>query len=87
MSHSNTNNRKYILFIWLLVFIALTLNIIEMWQPQVQLDDAYISYRYALNLVDGYGLVFNKGEYVEGYTNLSYSHLWCMRGKEGGVSC
>ena len=74
MSHSNTNNRKYILFIWLLVFIALTLNIIEMWQPQVQLDDAYISYRYALNLVDGYGLVFNKGEYVEGYTNL----LWTL---------
>ncbi len=35
-------------------------------------DDAYISFRYARNWVDGFGLVFNKGEYVEGYTNF----LW-----------
>jgi hypothetical protein len=38
----------------------------------VQSDDAYISYRYAQNLADGYGLVFNRGERVEGYTNLSW---------------
>ena len=36
-------------------------------------DDAYISFRYAANLVDGHGLVFNPGfERVEGYTNF----LW-----------
>lgn len=35
-------------------------------------DDAYISYRYAFNLIDGHGLVFNPGERVEGYTNLLY---------------
>lgn len=35
-------------------------------------DDAYISYRYALNLLAGHGLVFNPGERVEGYTNLLY---------------
>jgi len=35
-------------------------------------DDAYISYRYALNLVEGHGLVFNPGERVEGYSNLLY---------------
>ncbi len=39
-----------------------------------QIDDAYISYRYAQNLVSGNGLVFNIGEYVEGYTNL----LWTL---------
>lgn len=38
------------------------------------LDDAYISYRYALNLVEGRGLVFNEGERVEGYSNL----LWVL---------
>ena len=38
------------------------------------LDDAYISFRYAENLVAGYGLVFNPGEVVEGYTNF----LWVM---------
>jgi len=35
-------------------------------------DDAFISFRYARNLVDGHGLVFNPGERVEGYTNF----LW-----------
>lgn len=35
-------------------------------------DDAYISYRYAQNLVHGAGLVFNLGERVEGYSNFLY---------------
>jgi hypothetical protein len=35
-------------------------------------DDAYISYRYALNLASGQGLVFNSGERVEGFSNLLY---------------
>src|SRR3954454_101417 len=34
-----------------------------------QMDDAYISYRYAWNLVHGSGLVYHPGEVVEGYTN------------------
>ena len=37
-------------------------------------DDALISFRYAQNLVEGRGLVFNPGERVEGYTNF----LWTM---------
>jgi len=37
-------------------------------------DDAYISFRYARNLADGYGLVWNPGEAVEGYTNF----LWVI---------
>src|SRR5918998_5274003 len=32
-------------------------------------DDAMISMRYAWNLSHGFGLVWNPGEYVEGYTN------------------
>ncbi len=35
-------------------------------------DDAYISYRYARNLVNGNGLVYNPGERVEGYSNFLY---------------
>lgn len=38
------------------------------------IDDAYISFRYAKNLVGGDGLVFNVGERVEGYTNF----LWTI---------
>lgn len=37
-------------------------------------DDAYISFRYAANLVHGNGLVFNAGERLEGYTNF----LWVL---------
>jgi hypothetical protein len=37
-------------------------------------DDAFISFRYAENLVHGHGLVFNVGERVEGYTNF----LWTL---------
>lgn len=37
-------------------------------------DDAFISYRYAENLIQGNGLVFNSGESVEGYTNF----LWII---------
>lgn len=33
------------------------------------LDDAYISFRYARNLVRGVGLVYNPGSYVKGYSN------------------
>ena len=37
-------------------------------------DDAWISFRYAMNFVSGTGLVFNPGERVEGYTNF----LWVL---------
>lgn len=36
----------------------------------VLFDDAMISMRYAWNLSQGNGLVWNPGDYVEGYTNL-----------------
>ena len=37
-------------------------------------DDALISFRYTRNLLEGHGLVYNPGEYVEGYTNF----LWIL---------
>ncbi len=54
--------------------LAVALFASESSEVFAQIDDAYISYRYALNLVNGHGLVFNVGEYVEGYTNL----LWTL---------
>jgi hypothetical protein len=38
-------------------------------------DDTYISCRYAQNLVEGHGLVWNIGERVEGYTNFLWTIL------------
>jgi arabinofuranosyltransferase len=37
-------------------------------------EDAFISFRYARNLAHGRGLVYNTGEWVEGYSNL----LWVL---------
>ncbi len=59
-----------------LLLLALTAGY-GLWRAIVQqwtCDDAFISFRYARNLVDGHGLVFNLGEHVEGYTNF----LWTM---------
>jgi hypothetical protein len=36
---------------------------------ELQSDDAYITFRYARNLYEGFGPVFNHGERVEGYSN------------------
>jgi hypothetical protein len=47
-------------------------------------DDAFISFRYAQNLVEGRGLVFNAGERVEGYTNFLWT-LWIAAGVALGV--
>jgi hypothetical protein len=44
------------------------------WYARFVLDDAFISFRYAANLVRGDGLVFNLGERVEGYSNF----LWTL---------
>jgi arabinofuranosyltransferase len=48
-------------------------------------DDAFITFRYADNLVQGHGLVFNAGERVEGYTNFAWT-LWTALGLGLGAS-
>jgi arabinofuranosyltransferase len=54
---------------------TLALLLAHAWHQVFVTDDAYISFRYARNLVDGHGLVFNPGhERVEGYTNF----LWVV---------
>lgn len=44
------------------------------WVTRFRQDDAYISFRYARNLAEGEGLVYNPGERIEGYTNF----LWTV---------
>lgn len=44
------------------------------WVNRFVQDDAFISFRYARNLAEGHGLVWNVGERVEGYTNF----LWTL---------
>jgi hypothetical protein len=46
-------------------------------------DDAFISFRYVRNFLDGHGLVFNIGERVEGYTNFFWIMLLAFLAKLG----
>ena len=58
---------------WVLVaLIACALALA--WVNRFVQDDAFISFRYARNLAEGHGLVWNIGERVEGYTNF----LWTL---------
>jgi hypothetical protein len=54
-------------------------------------DDAFISFRYVRNLVEGRGLVFNPGERVEGYTNflwvLELAAIWKVLGIRPESAC
>jgi arabinofuranosyltransferase len=61
------------------VVIAVCVVALRHWHDQrVVIDDAYISFRYARNLLRGAGLVFNPGERVEGYTNFLWVLLSCV---------
>jgi len=66
-------SRPQIIYI-LLILAALAIFVANVIQLYCITDDAYISYRYLDNWLAGYGLVFNPGERVEGYTNL----LWIL---------
>jgi hypothetical protein len=65
-------DRRQRLMLWALCLWLLAVpHVLGTWV----LDDAFISFRYADNLVSGHGLTFNPGgERVEGYTNF----LWTI---------
>jgi hypothetical protein len=49
----------------------------------LQNDDAYISYRYAVNWARGAGVVYNLGERVEGYTNFLLVAVLALAARAG----
>ncbi len=63
----------------LLYLIALALA----WNFRFVEDDAFISYRFAQNLAQGRGLVFNPGEKVQGYTNFLWTVIQAIPEKLG----
>ena len=62
-------------------WIILVLLMLFAFQKVKLVDDAFISFRYAKNLVEGHGLVFNPGERIEGYSNF----LWVIL-MAGGIN-
>ncbi len=59
---------------WILPLLVAALVALA-WVNRFIQDDAFISFRYARNLADGLGLVWNPGEAVEGYTNFLWTIL------------
>jgi arabinofuranosyltransferase len=57
-----------------IVALAALLAFLTRWTQ----DDSYISLRYARNLAEGNGLVYNPGELVEGYTNFLWTVLMAV---------
>lgn len=68
-----TTNRPRLAAANALLFVPLILSVLA--ALDFVKDDAYISFRYAHNLVTGHGLVFNPGERLEGYTNFLWTVL------------
>jgi len=68
---------KVILSVIVAIFVvhSLSLNFTQ--------DDAFISYRYVKNFINGKGLVFNPSERVEGYTNFFWIILLSIFAKFG----
>ncbi len=62
-----------------LIIILVTLGIIIRWNAGPRtIDDAYITYRYARNLLSGIGFVYNPGEHVLGTTTPLYTMLLAL---------
>ncbi|PJZ29740.1 hypothetical protein [Leptospira kmetyi] len=65
---------KRILYFTFSILLIL-FGVISAYQMRWISDDAFVSLRYAKNFADGKGLVFNEGEFVEGYTNFLWTVL------------
>jgi arabinofuranosyltransferase len=73
LKNKNTLQRLPELFL-LTSVVLLIWRVYQFNMPDVMVDDTFISFRYARNLANNLGLVFNPGERVEGYTNF----LWVV---------
>ena len=76
-----THMRRAPLF-WSVLVLAVAVAFAHAWSLGWTCDDAYISFRYAKNFVDGNGLVFNLDPTeapVEGYTNFTWT-MWLAVG-------
>lgn len=69
MSKKSTTGNRAAFTAGLLLFVIFGIHFIN-YAP----DDIWISLRYAQNLAEGHGLVYNPGEKVEGYSNF----LWVL---------
>jgi hypothetical protein len=72
MDHPDTDMKRKIFY--LLTALALITGVFHAISLTYVNDDCFVSFRYAKNLINGLGLVYNAEERVEGYTNF----LWTI---------
>ena len=70
--------RKELLFILTLVLVSVILRVFFFFYTE---DDAFITFRYVKNFLDGKGFVYNLGENVLGITNSLYAFILILFGK------
>ncbi|MBN1213031.1 MAG: glycosyltransferase family 39 protein [candidate division Zixibacteria bacterium] len=68
------------LILGFLILIAAGFIIAETVAYDITWDDSLIFYRYAENFVNGHGLVYNPGEFVEGYSSFLWTLLLALGG-------
>ena len=67
----------------LLIIIAAGFIIAETVAYDITWDDSLIFYRYADNFINGHGLVYNPGEFVEGFSSFLWTLLLALGGFVG----
>lgn len=77
--------RWHRIILLMIVAASVILPLLFVQSGRVGVDDAFISFRFARNLADGNGPVFNQGEKVEGYSCFLYV-LLIAAGLKAGVN-
>ncbi|HEX3770452.1 MAG TPA: hypothetical protein VHV30_06295, partial [Polyangiaceae bacterium] len=80
-AHATPSRRLAPILVAALVVLVLGLVLHAVFSRECGADDAFIAFRYAKNLGEGRGLVFNAGERVEGYTSLLFVVLVALGAK------
>ncbi len=75
-SHSQSASQRFLRYVPLIIFgLAVLARLLP---GQRVIDDAYITFRYARNIVDGLGFVYNLGEQILGTTTPLYTLLLAL---------
>jgi 4-amino-4-deoxy-L-arabinose transferase-like glycosyltransferase len=62
------------------IITAAIIILIQSMAINITWDDSFIFYRYAENLANGHGLVYNPGEFVEGFSSVLWTLILALAG-------